>query len=102
VRQTLQAILQDEFDVLDVADGHAAVEMVRAAAIDLVLLDVVLPGVNGLTVLDQLQGVRPGIRVVMISGVNQAAPAATAIRHGAIDYVTKPFDVNAILVLRAS
>lgn len=97
VRDTLHAILLEKYEVLEAADGPSAVDVVGAAPIDLVLLDLRLPGVGGLEVLPQLLKVRPGVPVVVISGVDRAETAAAAMRRGAVNYVTKPFDVAGLL-----
>jgi CheY-like chemotaxis protein/AraC-like DNA-binding protein len=97
VRDTFYAILEEDFDVLDAPDGRAAMDLARTAPIDVVILDILLPEMDGLTVLAELRTVRPGARVVVVSGVDRAAAAATAIRLGAVDYLTKPFENTALL-----
>src|SRR5262249_43535324 len=58
---------------------------------DLVLLDVLMPGIDGLETLEQLRQVKPGLKVVMLSCVNDTRKVVQAMRLGAHDYLTKPF-----------
>ena len=58
---------------------------------DLVLLDVLMPGIDGLQTLEQLRQVQPGVKVVMLSCVNDTRKVVHAMKLGALDYLTKPF-----------
>lgn len=98
VRETLRDILETGYEVLEATDAATAVDIARVAPVDLVLLDILLPGVNGLEALPQLLRIRPGMPVVIVSGVDRAETAATAMRLGAVDYVAKPFEVDNLLV----
>jgi two-component system response regulator AtoC len=65
--------------------------VIRGPAPDIVLLDMLMPGIDGIETLKQLQHLRPGIRVVMLSCVSTTRTVVEAIRLGAHDYITKPF-----------
>ena len=97
VRETFHLLLEDDYEVLEAPDAWAAVEIARTAPIDLVLLDILMPDVDGLEILPELRTVRPGVPVVVVSGVDTASTATTAMRLGAVNYVTKPFDVDILL-----
>ncbi len=102
-RDFLCAILDSDFDVLEAANGREAIELATVAPVDLVLLDILMPGLSGTETLAGLHAVRPGLPVVMLSALNTAAAAVTATRHGAVDYVTKPFENETLLgVIRAA
>jgi AraC-like DNA-binding protein/CheY-like chemotaxis protein len=90
-------MLEDDYEVLDAPDARSAVEIARTAPIDLVVLDIFMPNVDGLEILPELQTVRPGVPVVVVSGVDRASTATTAMRLGAVDYLTKPFDIDILL-----
>jgi len=94
-RQALSiALEQDGFRVLLAGDGKAALEQLQAAAVDLVLLDVLMPGLSGLEVLAALRA-RHGpqeLPVIMITGRDQSEDVVAAFELGANDYVTKPID----------
>jgi DNA-binding NtrC family response regulator len=82
----------DEHKVQTASTGEDAVEQVRRGLQpDLVLLDLLMPGIDGLQTLEQLRHLRPGLKVVMLSCVNDTRKVVQAMRLGAIDYLTKPF-----------
>ena len=56
LRESFRLILEDEFEVLDVPDGQQALDIVRSCQVDLVLLDIRLPGMDGLEVLERIKG----------------------------------------------
>ena len=82
----------DEHKVQTASTGEEAVERVqKGLQPDLVLLDLLMPGIDGLQTLEQLRHLRPGLKVVMLSCVNDTRKVVQAMRLGAIDYLTKPF-----------
>src|SRR6202167_1697888 len=82
----------DEHKVQTASTGEEAVEHVQKGLHpDLVLLDLLMPGIDGLQTLEQLRKMRPGLKVVMLSCVNDTRKVVQAMRLGAIDYLTKPF-----------
>ncbi len=84
-----------------VADGESACEHVGTHAVDLVLLDLVMPGRDGLTTLKHIEAMASPPPVVVLSGVGDVGTRVQAINGGAVDYVTKPF-VLAELVARVN
>lgn len=82
----------DEHKVRTASTGEEAVECVQKGLHpDLVLLDLLMPGIDGLQTLEQLRHLKPGLKVVMLSCVNDTRKVVQAMRLGAIDYLTKPF-----------
>ena len=82
----------DEHKVQTASTGEEAVEHVRKGLQpDLVLLDLLMPGIDGLQTLEQLRHLKPGLKVVMLSCVNDTRKVVQAMRLCAIDYLTKPF-----------
>ena len=82
----------DEHKVQTASTGEEAVERVqKGLQPDLVLLDLLMPGIDGLQTLEKLRQLRPGLKVVMLSCVNDTRKVVQAMRLGAIDYLTKPF-----------
>ena len=82
----------DEYKVETASTGEEALERVqKGLQPDLVLLDLLMPGIDGLQTLEQLRGIHPGIKVVMLSCVSDTRKVVQAIRLGAHDYLTKPF-----------
>src|SRR5260370_710198 len=81
----------DEQKVQTASTGEEAVERVqKGLQPDLVLLDLLMPGIDGLQTLEQLRQLKPGLKVVMLSCVNDTRKVVQAMRLGAIDYLTKP------------
>ncbi len=99
----LQTLLEvDSYEVTAVQSGDQALRQVKdgRAAPDLVLLDLLMPGMDGLQTLEQLRQARPTLRVVMLSCVTDTRKVAQAIKLGAQDYLTKPFqkaELDAVL-----
>src|SRR6476620_10696759 len=104
MRDTLTAILKREYRVLRVASGEAALPVLTRDTVDLVLLDVRLPGISGFEVLRIVRENYRLIEVLMISAVNDIETAVQAMKHGAYHYVTKDFDYDQLrsLVRNAS
>jgi DNA-binding NtrC family response regulator len=91
VRASMTLVLDGACDVIEAEDGPAAIETVRTTAIDVCLLDVRLPGMAGLEVLERLKRLDPGLEVVLVTAVQTLSTAVTAMKLGACDYLTKPF-----------
>src|SRR5712671_335149 len=97
LRDSLHLILDDEFEVVDAVDGTQALTALRSRSIDLVLLDLVMSRGDGFEVLEQHARADKAVPIVVLSALNTAWTAATAMRLGAVDYVTKPFDSEVLL-----
>ena len=81
----------DGWQTREAADGPTGVEMAKDPVVDLVLLDVKLPGLDGLDALARIKEERPELPVVMISGHGDLETAVLAVRRGAYDFLQKPF-----------
>src|SRR3984885_6728104 len=82
----------DEHKVQTATTGEEAVEQVqKGLSPDLVLLDLLMPGIDGLQTLEQLRQMKPGLKAVMLSCVSDTRKVVQAMRLGATDYLTKPF-----------
>src|SRR3954447_29039 len=102
VRTALSGVLTDEgYEVEAVASGEACLERVTRGAIDLVILDVWLPGMDGLATLARLRERQVDVQVVLISGHGNIESAVRAIKLGAFDFVEKPLSLDkTVLVVR--
>ena len=87
------------YDVRTAEDGRSALHLVEDRAIDLVLLDVVMPGMGGLDVLKAIRQTRSAsdLPVIMATALDQSEDTVAALGRGANDYVTKPFDLPVVL-----
>src|SRR6266853_6069696 len=82
----------DDYKVATASTGEEALDRVqKGLQPDLVLLDLLMPGIDGLQTLEQLRQLKPGLKVVMLSCVNDTRKVVQAMRLGAIDYLTQPF-----------
>ena len=82
----------DNHTVQTASTGEEALELVeKGLQPNLVLLDLLMPGIDGLETLERLRKLQPNVRVVMLSCVNDTKKVVQAIRLGATDYITKPF-----------
>src|ERR1700731_738594 len=82
----------DDYKVETASTGEEALQRVeKGLEPDMVLLDVLMPGIDGLQTLEQLRQMRPGVKVVMLSCVSDTRKVVQAMRLGAQDYLTKPF-----------
>ncbi|MCC7416560.1 MAG: sigma-54-dependent Fis family transcriptional regulator [Acidobacteria bacterium] len=104
MRDTLTAILKREYRVLRVSSGEAALPILNKEDVDLVLLDVRLPGISGFEVLRIIKENYGLVEVLMISAIADIETAVQAMKHGAYHYVTKEFDYDQLrsLVRNAS
>jgi DNA-binding NtrC family response regulator len=85
------------FDVEGALGGPQALEMLDARPFDVVLLDVWMPGMDGLEVLKEIRRLHPSVRVVLVSGNASITAAVEGIRLGATDYLLKPVDIEDVL-----
>jgi putative nucleotidyltransferase with HDIG domain len=106
VRSVVSAVLErNGFSTLAAGDADQALDLLQGdPTIDLVMADVMLPGVNGLSLLDRIVMDYPSTPVVMFSAVHDIHVASSAFRRGAVDYLLKPFERSQLLtaVQRAS
>ena len=94
VRQSLQMVFNKTYRMIEAASADQAIQKVTDEKPDAVLLDIMMPGADGLAVLKQIKSIHPDCQVLMLTGLNTARTAFAAKGTGAFDYVTKPFDVD--------
>jgi DNA-binding response OmpR family regulator len=85
------------FDVSAVGTGREGVEIVRERAPDLIILDLMLPDVNGFVVCEQVRASHPTLPIIMLTARSQEADKIRGLEVGADDYVTKPFSVGELV-----
>ncbi len=100
IRLSLNQILSEEkHNVILTESGAAALKTIKEEEIDLVLLDLNLPDMNGLDILKQLKSIQPGILTIIMTGFASVESAVEAIKLGAYDYIKKPFKADAIKLI---
>lgn len=99
IRTSLTGILEDEgYQVVTASSGVEALECVRDELPDLVLLDIWMPGMDGLETLEKLKALFPQITIIMISGHGTIETAVRATKLGAFDFIEKPLSLEKVLI----
>lgn len=99
IRDSLELILQYErHQIAKCADAKEALATLPSFEPDLVLLDVVMPGMTGIELLERIRGDRPDLDVIMVSGHGDVETAIAATEHGAFDFIDKPLERDRLLV----
>lgn len=98
LRGTLVSILCEAgYEADGAASGEEALEKVTAGDYDVALLDMIMPGRDGIDILGDMRRVRPRTRVIMITAFSTIENAVAAIKKGASEYIAKPFKINELL-----
>src|SRR5262252_377380 len=102
VRQSLErALTREGYTVVLAPDGQAALERLQTGGIDLVLSDLKMPGLNGLELLPRAKAVAPEVDFIMLTAFGTVEEAVKAMKDGATDFLTKPFQrVQLVKVVR--
>ncbi len=99
IRNTLKDILTyEKFEVDEAADGAEGIKKAESGNFDLILCDIKMPKMDGIEVLAKLQEINIDVPVIMISGHGTIETAVEAIKKGAFDFISKPPDLNRLLV----
>jgi DNA-binding NtrC family response regulator len=97
IRQSFKMVLKDRFHVLLAENGKEAEDLLTKNPVDLILLDIVLPDINGLDLLERLKALDPNPEVIMVTAVKEIQSAVRAIKLGAYEYIIKPFLVDDVI-----
>ncbi len=99
VRESLRMVLKEQYDLVTASSGDEGLRLLGSELVDVVLLDILMPGMDGLEVLEHLKVQNPAVQVIMLTATKTVKTAVTAMKLGAFDYVTKPFDIDELLVI---
>jgi DNA-binding NtrC family response regulator len=99
VRESLRMVLKDTYEPVAVGSGAEALDALAAGPFDVVLLDIVMPGMDGLELLEEVRSRYARVPVIMLTATKTVKTAVGAMKLGAFDYVTKPFDVDELRVI---
>jgi DNA-binding NtrC family response regulator len=92
-------ILSDEHQVDSASNGRDALLKIEEESYDLVILDIMMPGMDGIEVLRRIKETHPDVDVVMVTGLSQIETAVQAMKLGAFDYISKPFDPDELALV---
>lgn len=95
-RQSLRVVFKDAYEILMADSGPAAIELAKNHRIDAAVLDIRMAGMSGTELLANLKIIDRHIEVLMLTAYETVETAKQALRHGACDYLTKPFDLAVI------
>ena len=99
IRASLRGILEDEgYQTVEAENGADAIDMIRDQVPDLVLLDIWMPGMDGIQALERIKSLFPEMTVVMMSGHGTIETAVKATKMGAFDFIEKPFSLDKLLI----
>ena len=96
-REAIRMILKDTYQVIPEDNAAKAMERIVKGDVDIVALDIKMPNVNGLELLQNIKKSAPDVEVFLITGFPSVSTAIEAMQYGAYDYVMKPFDKDAVL-----
>jgi two-component system response regulator AtoC len=96
VRESFNMILSHDHSVFLAESGRKALDIFTNNSIDLILLDIIMPKINGLDLLKQFKELDQNVDIIMVSAVKDVETAVTAMKYGAYDYVVKPFIIEDI------
>jgi putative PEP-CTERM system response regulator len=98
-RESIKMILKNDYEVFLAKDAEEAFVQIKGHSPDVILLDIILPDIDGLKVLEKIKENDPEVVVIMITATKTVKTAVEAMKLGAYDYVTKPFDVDELRLI---
>jgi putative two-component system response regulator len=96
-RESLRMILKSNYNVFTVENGNAAIQMIQQVPMDVVTLDLKMPGISGIDTLKEIRMINSDVMIIIITGYGTLKSAIEAIRYGVFDYIPKPFNVPEII-----
>jgi DNA-binding NtrC family response regulator len=98
-RESLRMILKPIYEIYTATNGDEALQVIQKENIDLVTLDLRMPGLSGIDVLREIKKIKADVEVIVITGYGTLTNAQEAIRYGAGDFISKPFNVADIIAI---
>lgn len=98
-RESLRIALRDRYEIVLASCGEEALNLLKKRQVDVVLLDILMPGLNGLDVLQAIREQHKDIETIMISATTSVQKAIDAMKLGAYNYIVKPFDVSELRMI---
>ena len=99
ILKALSDILSDEgFETITVSNGYEALKILESESPDLVLLDIWMPGIDGIDTLKEIKKIHPTTPVIMITGHGTIETAVNATKIGAFDFIEKPLSIDKVIV----
>ena len=99
VRESIRMILKNEYEILMAGNGSVALKTIKEQKPDLVFLDIIMPGEDGIEILKRIKERGDNVKVIMLTATKTIKTAVSAMKLGAYDYITKPFDIDEIKLI---
>src|SRR6266513_1266429 len=93
-RQSLRIVFKDDYNILLADNGNKAIELMKQHSVDAAVLDIRMSGMSGVELLGKLKEINPAVEIIMLTAYETIETARQALRLGACDYLTKPFDIS--------
>jgi DNA-binding NtrC family response regulator len=93
VRESYRMIFKDGYEVLEAGNGDEALKILQNTRPDVILLDIIMPHMNGVEVLKEIKNIDKQLPVIVITAIKNTQMGKEAMKLGAFAYLTKPFDV---------
>ena len=87
---------RDEYEILAAPDGKKGIQMMIEEQPRVIILDIKLPGMNGMEVLERIRSINRRVEIIMLSGYGETKQIVRAMQLGASDFISKPFDVEEV------
>ncbi|OJU14280.1 MAG: two-component system response regulator [Clostridiales bacterium 43-6] len=97
MRMMIKNILSKTYKIIEAENGREAIEKYESSCPDLVLMDIAMPGMDGIEALREIKDRDKNAKVVICSSVRQEAIVLEAIQSGAVDYIVKPFQAERLI-----
>ena len=99
ILDSFKALLEEKFNVLTATGGEKGLKKLEEENVDIILLDIMMPGMDGIETLKRIKEKDESLEVIMITAVRTVKTAVKAMQLGAYDYLVKPFDIDEVLIL---
>jgi response regulator RpfG family c-di-GMP phosphodiesterase len=96
-RESIRMVLKDNYNVSTASGAVEGIAFMEKNPIDLVVLDIMMPGMDGITALREIKKKHPDTEIILLTAYASIKTAKSAVRFGALDYLTKPFDKNDVI-----
>ncbi len=96
IRESLNLILEKDYDLDFASSGNEAIEKIKNSSYDCLILDIKMPAKDGLETLAEVKKISPETKVIIATGYQSVETASKAVRLGAMDYITKPFESDEV------
>jgi DNA-binding NtrC family response regulator len=96
IRESLNLILEKDYDLDFASSGSEAIEKVKKNSYDGLILDIKMPAKDGLETLAEVKKISPETKIIIATGYQSVETASKAVKLGAVDYITKPFESDEV------